>query len=72
MLNGVAVDNKSVNNAVDGLLQLTNNAKYKDVRYKSDSSCIKDEKESTSIPNAMGTKAEFKLANFSYDNEKYI
>eukprot|EP00957_Ditylum_brightwellii_P149449 11381001-Ditylum_brightwellii.AAC.1 len=61
MLNDVAVDNEPVDNVVDGLLQLTNNTKYNYVRYEIDKSCIKDEKESTSILSTTGTKTEFKL-----------
>eukprot|EP00957_Ditylum_brightwellii_P200808 15306888-Ditylum_brightwellii.AAC.1 len=70
MLNDVDIDNKSVINAVDDLLQLTNNTKDKNIRYGIDNNCIKVEKESISIPNTTGTKTEFKLENFSYDDEE--
>eukprot|EP00957_Ditylum_brightwellii_P126647 9653317-Ditylum_brightwellii.AAC.1 len=62
-LNDGDVDNKSVNNAVDGL--------FKDVRFKSDTSYIKDEKESTSIPNTMGTMTESNDEELSFDDIKY-
>ena len=60
MQNDANVDVKNVDTAVDGLLQLTKETKFKNIRHEFDNSFIKDEKESNSIPNIKDTVTKAK------------
>ena len=70
MQNDANVDVKNVDTAVDGLLQLTKETKFKNIRHEFDNSFIKDEKESNSIPNIKDTVTKAKDEESMCDDDK--
>ena len=70
MQNDANVDVKNIDTAVDGLLQLTKETKFKNIRHEFDNSFIKDEKESSSIPNIKDTVTKAKDEESMCDDDK--
>eukprot|EP00957_Ditylum_brightwellii_P199218 15186738-Ditylum_brightwellii.AAC.1 len=70
MENNLVVENRSLGNAVDGLLQLINNSEDSNVRYKNDNMFIKKQKELIYTPNTTEKKTQVKVENVNDDDEE--